>query len=205
MTVSASSISTLSVISKHRLDGRTPVCAITSATRSARSGCTSWRAERLIDTWNGSECSSCQRAAFACRLLDDPPAHLHDQARLLGQRDELGRSDEPAFGMLPAHQRLRADATRRRRARRSAGRRAGTRPARARGAGRSRSSARSAHGSASCRRTPRRARGPTPWRGASRRRRRGASLRDVRHPTTPTRCRRSRRRTSRCRARPSGG
>src|SRR5216684_1308861 len=42
------------------------------------------------------------------RLAQHPPADGQDEPRLLRQRDELGRREQPATGMLPAHQRLRA-------------------------------------------------------------------------------------------------
>ena len=55
------------------------------------------------------------------RLLQHPPADRHDEAGLLGERDELQRGDQAALGVPPAQQRLEADDLLRRRRRRSAG------------------------------------------------------------------------------------
>ena len=95
-------------------------------------------------------------------------------------------ADEPALGMLPAQQRLRADAAR-------VGERhdrleeqaelAALERAVQRVLGRVRAPARAC---ASCRRTPRPVRGRAPWRGTSRRRRRGAAPRGARHRTSPS-------------------
>ena len=45
---------------------------------------------------------------LAARLLEHPRADRHDEPGLLGQVDELVRRDQPALGVLPAHQRLGA-------------------------------------------------------------------------------------------------
>ncbi len=45
----------------------------------------------------------------AARLLDHPFAQLHDQARFLGERDEIVGRDDAAGRMVPADQRLEAD------------------------------------------------------------------------------------------------
>ena len=47
-------------------------------------------------------------AAFAAALAQDPAADRHDQAGLLGQRDELVGADHAALGVVPAQQRLDA-------------------------------------------------------------------------------------------------
>ena len=46
---------------------------------------------------------------LAAGRLEDPPAERHDQAGLLGQRDERERRDQAAIGMLPADERLEPD------------------------------------------------------------------------------------------------
>ena len=45
----------------------------------------------------------------AAGVAQDPGAERHDQAGLLGQRDELARPEQTALGVLPAHQRLHSD------------------------------------------------------------------------------------------------
>ena len=40
------------------------------------------------------------------RLAKHPAADRHDQARALGERDELVGQQKPELGMLPAEQRL---------------------------------------------------------------------------------------------------
>src|SRR4051812_50067860 len=42
-------------------------------------------------------------------LADHPVADRHDQAGLLGERDEIARRHEAAGGMLPAHHALERD------------------------------------------------------------------------------------------------
>ncbi len=110
MTPSASSINTLSVISKQMFDGDTPVRRTTSATCSARSG-PSWRAERLIDTVK-SDCSSCHLAACAAACSSTHAPRGTTRPVSSAKRYELGRRDESALGMLPAHERFGADAPR---------------------------------------------------------------------------------------------
>ena len=46
---------------------------------------------------------------LAAGLHEHPLAQRHDQARLLGHRDEIDRRDEAALGMLPADQRFDFD------------------------------------------------------------------------------------------------
>jgi hypothetical protein len=45
---------------------------------------------------------------LAARLFEHPRAERHDEAGLLGQRDEVAGQDQPARRVLPAHQRLEA-------------------------------------------------------------------------------------------------
>ena len=49
------------------------------------------------------------RGALTDGLLEDPCADAHDELHLLGDADELGGLDEPALGMVPAHECLGAD------------------------------------------------------------------------------------------------
>src|SRR5207302_2730627 len=48
-------------------------------------------------------------APLATCLLEHPLSERHDQAHLLGDRDERVRSDSPAPRMVPAHERLHLD------------------------------------------------------------------------------------------------
>ncbi len=43
------------------------------------------------------------------RLVEHPGADGHDEAGLLGDRDEVAREEQPAFGVLPAQQCLDTD------------------------------------------------------------------------------------------------
>ncbi len=47
-----------------------------------------------------------RHATWRHDCLEHPAAELDDQAGLFGERDEIGRVDDAAFGMLPAQQRL---------------------------------------------------------------------------------------------------
>ena len=103
-----SSISAVSVTSIARSPALTPVSASTCLTISGSSGCASWRALTL--TLTGSGARSPKRARQRRRLLaglaQGPRADLQDQGALLGDRDELARREQPALGVLPAHERL---------------------------------------------------------------------------------------------------
>ena len=50
----------------------------------------------------------CHSTRSSARLLEHPSADRDDQAGLLGDRDELGRADQTAIGVLPAQQRFDA-------------------------------------------------------------------------------------------------
>ena len=112
---------------------------------------------------SGGRCGSAafQAARLAARLGEHQPPERHDQAGLLGDRDEVGRRDE---ARAPGGASARAPRTRRMRAvgerARSAGSRARARRARARGAGRvSSAQPLAAPARASSGRTPRSGRG----------------------------------------------
>lgn len=45
-------------------------------------------------------------AMLLARGAQHPLAHRHDQPRVFGERNEFGGADEPAGGMIPAHERL---------------------------------------------------------------------------------------------------
>ncbi len=110
IAVADSSTRTLSVISSRRWTGSRPVRATISATVAGRSRWATWRAERLTATSNGraSGRCSCQLEDLAAGALLDPAADRLDQAAVLGDRDELGRVEQAALGVLPADQRLEA-------------------------------------------------------------------------------------------------
>ena len=63
-----------------------------------------WTAERLTATLM---CSG-QLGGLGAGLPQHPLAERHDQPGLLGERNELGRRDHAALGMVPAQQRLEA-------------------------------------------------------------------------------------------------
>ena len=176
VAASGSASTALSVISRHSSSGSRPLAVSASSTTPTNSLSASWRGETLTDMLDSrGRARATQSAACRQASVDDPRADRDDQAGLLGDRDEDGRDDEPALGVLPAHQRLGADdaavahldlrlvehaSARRARAR------AAARP-RGRGARRpSRASTRRRSRSAPCR---------APWRGTWRRRRRAAA------------------------------
>ena len=108
--VADSSTRALSVISSRRWTGSRPVRARTSATEPARSRWATWRAERLTETSSGrrSGRSSCHSSDLPAGALLHPAPDRLDQAAVLGDRDELGRVEQAALGVLPADQRLEA-------------------------------------------------------------------------------------------------
>ena len=57
----------------------------------------------------GRGCRASASARLAAGFAQHPVAERHDEAGLLGERDELGGGDEAALRMAPAHQRFHAD------------------------------------------------------------------------------------------------
>src|SRR4051812_40129987 len=90
-----SRISAVSVISSTRSEQASSARASARWTTSISPGSSNWRAETLTDTLIGCPLGTPARGLQA-GLLDHPGADLHDQPALLGERDELGRRDEPA-------------------------------------------------------------------------------------------------------------
>ena len=99
---------------------------------AGKSGSSSWRVETLTVTVSGCQARGVPAGEVAQRGAQHLRAERRDQARLLGQRDELGRR-----GLVPARQRLDADDPARARGRSAAG---SGRPARSSSAARSRCS-----------------------------------------------------------------
>ena len=62
----------------------------------------------LIVSGGPARARACQAAIWRQASRSTQHADRHDQAGLLGDRDEVGRQDQPALGMLPAEQRLEA-------------------------------------------------------------------------------------------------
>ena len=62
----------------------------------------------LIDSGGSGAQQRLERLRLAAALAQHPAADRHDQAHLLGERDELRRRDEAALGVVPAQQRLDA-------------------------------------------------------------------------------------------------
>ena len=87
-----------------------PVRAMISATVAGRSRWATWRAERLTATSSGRRVGALlvPLEDLAAGALLDPAADRLDQAAVLGDRDELGRVEQAALGVLPADQRLEA-------------------------------------------------------------------------------------------------
>ena len=107
-TTSECSRTTPSVISSLRRDGATPVSSRMRRTSCSRSGCVHWRAERLTLT---TRCAGGRKllvpaSELAAGLVEHPCANRHDQAGVLGHRDELGREHESADRVIPAQQRF---------------------------------------------------------------------------------------------------
>ena len=109
---SASSISALSVISSDSAAGSMPVVGEHRATVVDEVGVREL-ARRQVDRARvsvgavGSRHSSAATVAHAS--AQHPLADRHDQARLLGDRDESPGATQAALGVLPAHERLDAD------------------------------------------------------------------------------------------------
>src|SRR5215211_3104732 len=99
---------TLSVISSISSPGPSPEASSAPATSSSRSGCWSWRTDRLTlrNGWGWSGNRRLQWRAAWAGGVQDPAADGHDQAGVLGQGDELARHDQAPVGMVPADQRL---------------------------------------------------------------------------------------------------
>ena len=110
IAVADSSTRTLSVISSRRWTGSSPVRAMISSTVAGRSRWATWRAERLTATSKGRASGRCSVPLedLPAGALLDPAADRLDQAAVLGDRDELGRVEQAALGVLPADQRLEA-------------------------------------------------------------------------------------------------
>ena len=181
--------------------GCSPPARSAPATTSSRSGCATWRAERLTEIQ--PPVSATSSAPGAARVLEHPRADRDDQARLLGDRDEVGGPD------LRARRAASAAAPRGRRSSPVGERHDRLEDelelarARARPRGRSRCAAARPRAGAAPRRTARRARCRAPSRGR-RRRRRGRSARRGRcRRRCRARCRCSRRAGARCRRRRS--
>ena len=100
------------------------------ATSAANPGSTAWRGDTLtlIVSASSRAIRVAPRPQLPARRGGDEPAERHDQPGLLGERDELGRRDQPALGVAPADERLEPDDPCRRAARRSAGSGARTAP-----------------------------------------------------------------------------
>ncbi len=164
-----------------------------SATSAGRSGCASWRRERLTSTTGPSARDAERGGALVAGLHQRPGADLHDQRGLLGDRDEVRRRRHHAARRVPAQQRLVADDAAvvephdRLERRAAAGPATAPAPARPPSAG-----ARARAGAGACR-TPRPARGPRPSRGRRRRRRRPAARPGRGAPRRPARSRSRRR------------
>ncbi len=60
----------------------------------------------LIHSGGSAGNCCCQRRVWRHDSREDPPAERHDEAGLLGDGDEVIRQHQPAFRVLPAHQRF---------------------------------------------------------------------------------------------------
>src|SRR3954452_3764739 len=114
---SVSVIITVAVISSVRLAGSRPDSASASRTSPTMSLCWSCLTDRLTAIDSGSSLAPQRLVAghealhqhrLAAALAQDPAADRHDEAHLLGERDELVRRDEAALRVAPAQQRLDA-------------------------------------------------------------------------------------------------
>jgi hypothetical protein len=65
-------------------------------------------AERLTPSSAAARGKRSLQRRLPAGLAQHPAADRHDQAGLLGERDELERRHEPALGVVPAHERLDA-------------------------------------------------------------------------------------------------
>ena len=88
--------------------GSRPVSSSTSRTSSTISARWSWRADRFTAMCSAGATTSWSSTSPCDTPPGAPTARRHDQTRLLGERDELQRWDQPTRGMLPAHERLDA-------------------------------------------------------------------------------------------------
>ena len=105
-----SPIATLSVISSSRRSGgeaRGGERAPRRSSRGRRGGTAAPRGSPPRTRRAAPPDGNCAR--LRARLAQDPLAHRHDQARVLGERDEGVGREEAALRVLPAHERLRAD------------------------------------------------------------------------------------------------
>ena len=155
--------------------GRARLLRAASADCATRPCWASWRAERL------TQCERRRRplaasAAHRRQASARPTAERHDEAGLLGDRDEAAGRHQAALGVLPAHQRLDAHDRAGRQRDDRAGSGARTRALDARGAGRSPAGAIQRRRRACRRRRARTPSRPAPWPGTSRRPRRAEVL-----------------------------
>ena len=97
----------LSVISSTRRDVGTAQRWHMASMRSGRSRSISVRAERFTATPMSSPCRA-PRAHLAQRVVEDVVGQRDDQARVLGQRDELVGRQPAVHGVRPAQQHLGA-------------------------------------------------------------------------------------------------
>ena len=116
VAVADSSTRTLSVISSCRWTGSRPVRARISATvvgEVAVGDLAGGEVDRDVERPRvGPQLVPLERPGGR-RVSCDPAADRLDQAAVLGDRDELGRVEQAALGVLPAHQRLERRRSRR--------------------------------------------------------------------------------------------
>ena len=104
---SAWCISMLSVSSSSSSAGARPVSPSTRSIMPIRSFCRNWRADRLTAIRNPGM-PRLPRLRLRARLAQHPFAERNDQARVLGDRDELRRRHQPLVRLRPAQQRFGA-------------------------------------------------------------------------------------------------
>ncbi len=112
ITLSASSISTLSVISKHRFDGRTPVRAMICGHLFRHARLHELPSRQVHGYDELAIVLDLEARRHQCRFLQHPRAELDDEAALLGEGNELGRREEAPLRVLPAHERFDTGAAR---------------------------------------------------------------------------------------------
>ena len=107
--VSSKSVASLS--STQRLEGLIPFARMEPSRWERSWGSASCRPERLTATETGvaSGLQLLPDRGLPASLLDHPAADRHDQASLLGDRDEGERADQATVGMVPAQHRLHRD------------------------------------------------------------------------------------------------
>ena len=101
-------ISAVSVISRMSRDGSSPAHASASSTAPTKPGLLDL-AGRHVDAHEQArrrDAGLLPRHRALAGLAHDPAADRQDRAVLLGDLDELAGRDQPAIGMLPAHERL---------------------------------------------------------------------------------------------------